>query len=1065
MRELIPPTGRKLERLQAHDALRASEERYRALFESMDEGYCIVEKLDTEVGEPPNFRFIEANSALAAHTGVSGVVGKTFLQAFPDEPDDWLLCCETVLKTGEQISFERALGARMLELRVFRVEDGSGRRAAVNVKDTTARKRAELAQLGHAEQFEALLTAVPVGIYVVDPDFRVSEMNPLAQHSFAHVPLPIVGRDFADLAHLVWPIAIAEECISQFRHTLATGEPHTVPEMIALRRDLGVTECYEWQINRIPLPDGRNGVVCFFRDISERVQAREKIRESEERYLNLFNSMDEGYCILETIFDEYEKPVDYRYLEVNPSFSKHTGFHAKKGIRVREKYPDMEAQWFELYGNVALTGEPIRVEQYAKPMGGRWFDLYAFRVGGPGSRKVAVLFSDITQRKETEEALRESEDRYRNLFNSIDEAFCLIEMIFDEHGKPVDYRFLEVNPTFEKQTGLCDVTGRRVLEVMPVLEAHWFEFLDKVALTGEANRMINEAKAVGGRWFDMYAVAVGEPKDRKVAVVFNDITARKKSEETLRRSEERFRALFDRGPIATYFCDALGVVQEFNPRAAELWGWKPQRGASDEQNFGPLKMYLPDGTWISHAENPMATVLAGGKPLVSDMEFLIERPDGSRIPVIANVAPLKNHRGEITGAINCFYDISERKQFELSLRAAIDTAEKADRAKSEFLSNMSHELRTPLNAILGFAQLMETGVPALTSKQQRNLDHILKGGWYLLALINEILDLALIESGQVPVVPESVSLAEILLECRAMIESQAQQRGIHLIFPRLESFVFVKADRIRLKQVLINLLSNAIKYNLPHGTVTVECMLRLPDSLRLSVRDTGNGLAPEQLAQLFQAFNRLGQEANAEEGTGIGLVVSKRLVELMGGTIGVQSEVGTGTEFWIELSLTAAPQPAIAGTDPATNINAERSDATPLRTVLHVEDNLANLELVEQLLAHRTDLRVMSVVDGRLGIEYARAYQPAVILMDINLVGMNGIEAMKILCADASTAQIPVIALSANAMASDIRQGLAVGFFNYLTKPIKIDNLMAALDEALAFSRTEASSAAHKESV
>ena len=826
----------------------------------------------------------------------------------------------------------------MLELRVFRVEDGSGRRAAVNVKDTTARKRAELAQRLRTQQFEAFLTAVPLGVYVVDADFRLVEVNPLAQPSFEHISPPMVGRDFAELAYLVWPIAIAEECISRFRHTLATGESHTVPEMIALRRDLGVTECYEWQINRIPLPDGRNGVVCFFRDISERVQAREKIRESEERYLNLFNSMDEGYCIIEMIFDEHEKPVDFRYWEVNPSFFKHAGFHPEAGSRVSDQYPGIEAHWLELYGNVVLTGESTRVQLQSHPKSeqGRWFDLYVFRLGGRDDRKVAVLFSDITQRKETEEALRESEDRYRNLFNSIDEAFCLLEMIFDEHGKPVDYRFLEVNPTFEKQTGLCDVTGRRVLEVMPVLEAHWFEFIDKVALTGEANRMINEAKAVGGRWFDMYAVAVGEPKDRKVAVVFNDITARKKSEETLRHSEERFRALFDRGPIATYFCDALGVVQEFNPRAAELWGWKPQRGASDEQNFGPLKMYLPDGTWMSHAENPMATVLAGAKPLVSDMEFLIERPDGSRIPVIANVAPLKNHRGEITGAINCFYDISERKQFELSLRAAIDTAEKADRAKSEFLSNMSHELRTPLNAILGFAQLMETGVPALTSKQQRNLDHILKGGWYLLALI---------ESGQVPVVPESVSLAEILLECRAMIESQAQQRGIHLIFPRLESFVFVKADRIRLKQVLINLLSNAIKYNLPHGTVTVECILRLPDSMRLSVRDTGNGLAPEQLAQLFQAFNRLGQEANAEEGTGIGLVVSKRLVELMGGTIGVQSEVGTGTEFWIELSLTAAPQPAIAGTDPATNINAERSDATPLRTVLHVEDNLANLEL------------------------------------------------------------------------------------------------------------------------
>jgi signal transduction histidine kinase len=217
-------------------------------------------------------------------------------------------------------------------------------------------------------------------------------------------------------------------------------------------------------------------------------------------------------------------------------------------------------------------------------------------------------------------------------------------------------------------------------------------------------------------------------------------------------------------------------------------------------------------------------------------------------------------------------------------------AEKANRAKTDFLSSMSHELRTPLNAILGFAQLMESGTPPPTPAQQkRSLDQILKAGWYLLELINEILDLALIESGKVTLSREPVSLAEVMLECRAMIEPQAQQRGIGMTFPRFEAPCHVKADRTRIKQVLINLLFNAIKYNRPGGTVSVECSPCPPNSIRISVRDTGAGLSPEQLAQLFQPFNRLGKETGAEEGTGIGLVVTKRLVELMGGVIGVDS--------------------------------------------------------------------------------------------------------------------------------------------------------------------------------
>jgi len=383
-------------------------------------------------------------------------------------------------------------------------------------------------------------------------------------------------------------------------------------------------------------------------------------------------------------------------------------------------------------------------------------------------------------------------------------------------------------------------------------------------------------------------------------------------------------------------------------------------------------------------------------------------------------------------------------------------------AKSDFLSNMSHELRTPLNAILGFAQLMDSGVPPPTPAQKRNLSQILRAGWYLLDLINEILDLARIESGKVTLSREPVALAEVMLECRAMVEPQAHKRGISVTFPRFEIPYFVKADRTRVKQVLINLLSNAVKYNSPAGTVIVDYTLRPPDSsrpnpessIRISIRDTGAGLAAAQLAQLFQPFNRLGEESGAEQGTGIGLVVTKRLVELMGGAIGAESTLGSGSVFWFELSLTPAPQLANQPDRAAALARPQVPEGTPVRTLLYVEDNPANLELVEQLIARRPDLRLLSAADGNLGIEFARTYQPAVILMDINLPGTSGTAAMKILGRDPSTAHIPVIALSANAMPRDIENGLTAGFFGYLTKPIKVNEFMEALDVALKFSQS-----------
>ena len=385
------------------------------------------------------------------------------------------------------------------------------------------------------------------------------------------------------------------------------------------------------------------------------------------------------------------------------------------------------------------------------------------------------------------------------------------------------------------------------------------------------------------------------------------------------------------------------------------------------------------------------------------------------------------------------------------LAMAMEEARSANYAKSAFLSSMSHELRTPLNAILGFAQILSSDrLPSTLEQKKEFAGHILKSGRHLLTLINEILDLAKVESGTVSLSLEPVGLDAILQECRDMIAPLASQRGIGMAFPDACP-LNVLADRTRLKQILLNLLSNALKYNREQGQVAIDCAPHAGGRVRISVRDTGVGLDAEQLALLFQPFNRLGQEGGTEEGSGIGLVVTKRLVELMDGDIGVSSAPGEGSTFWIELRLVdAVPIPVVPALPRPDLAGALLEHSAPV-TLLYVEDNPANLTLVEEIVRYCPQLQLLTATDGRLGVEMARTHLPQLILMDINLPHVNGTDALKLLRADPRTAHIPVIALTANAMPGDVERSMALGFYRYLTKPINLDEFTEAINSTLAY--------------
>ncbi|TJY61018.1 response regulator [Sinimarinibacterium sp. CAU 1509] len=536
------------------------------------------------------------------------------------------------------------------------------------------------------------------------------------------------------------------------------------------------------------------------------------------------------------------------------------------------------------------------------------------------------------------------------------------------------------------------------------------------------------------------------------------------AQQVLLKTQALGSAILSSASFSIIATDEKGIIQLFNVGAERMLGYRADEVVnriSPSDIHDPAEVMARAQALSLEFSTPItpgfgALAFKASRGLEDSYELTYISKGGARFPAIVSITALRDQDGVIIGYLLIGADNSARKQVEDELIKAKASAEKANLAKSDFLSNMSHELRSPLNAILGFAQLMESGSTPLTADQKESTSHILQAGWYLLDLINEILDLALIESGKMLLSPEPTALDEILLDCQTMIEPEARSHGITMNFCREDKPCYILADRTRVKQVLINLLSNAIKYNSAGGSVTVSCALEGAERVRLSVADTGLGLSPEQLAQLFQPFNRLGQELNGEEGTGIGLVMTRRLVELMGGVIGVESTVGKGSVFWVDWLRTAEPQlheTDIASVAPTPVPKPHDPD---LRTLLYVEDNPANLRLVEHLIARRPNLHLLSAGDAASGIHLAREFLPKVILMDINLPGISGIKALRMLREDPLTQHIPVIAVSANAMPQDIRKGLEAGFFRYLTKPIKVGEFMSVLDVALAYAATSA---------
>jgi PAS domain S-box-containing protein len=613
-----------------------------------------------------------------------------------------------------------------------------------------------------------------------------------------------------------------------------------------------------------------------------------------------------------------------------------------------------------------------------------------------------------------------------------------------------EFRYTLWNPAMQEITGVSasEVLGQVALERFPFMEENGEHLYFEAALRGErvvlAERYFDVPELDTQGWFETSYSPLYDARGDVIGglSVVRDVTARKEAEEL----KAHLAAIVDSSDDAIYSRDLNGTIMSWNAGAERLFGYRA------EEVVGQSSSILVPPDRAGEFSDILAEIGRGGR--IEDLETVRVAKDGSQLLVSLTVSPITDAEGEIVAAATIARDITERVRAEEALHVAKEEAEQANQAKSEFLSRMSHELRTPLNAILGFVQLLE--LEDLSDEKLDNVRQIHRAGSHLLDLINEVLDISRIEVGQMTLSLEPVPVRHVVAAAVSLATPLAAERNVELRSRDADECSFyVHADVQRFKQVLLNLLSNAIKYNRDEGAVIVSCERSSERWVRVTVSDTGRGIEPTKMERLFEPFDRLDADQWGVEGVGLGLALSKRLAEAMGGRLQGESTVGSGSSFWIELPLAKGPTTNEAEDDRRRQVDTETRQANA--TVLYIEDNVSNATLVQRILERRPGITLMDAIQGRLGLELARQHRPDLILLDLHLPDLPGAEVLRLLREDAATADIPVAVVSADATQGQVDRLLESGALDYLTKPIDVAALLALVDRTVESARSRLS--------
>ena len=750
----------------------------------------------------------------------------------------------------------------------------------------------------------------------MDAEFRILSVNLAAQRALGVGKEALVGKTHWE----AFPASVGTDMEREYRRVARDRvEAHITHHYVG--------EGYDRHLQIDAYPTDEGGIAIFWRDISARVTAERALRETAARLRAIFDGTYEYIGLLSP---------DGTLLEANRAS---LDFAGKPRDEVIGR-PFWESPWFastpgameQMRGAIrrAAEGEFVRWEATLNsPVGPpATFDISLHPVFDERGAVVLIVPEgrDITERVRAERAGAESEERYRLLFDSLDEGFCVIEVIFDEHGRPVDYRFLEANPAFGQQTGLDDAVGRTIRELAPAHETHWFETYGRVACTGTPIRFEARAEALG-RWYNAYAFKVGAPDERKVAVLFTDVSAAKAAERertrlhhALELERERLVEVFRRAPSFIVAFRGAELTYEFvNEAYYQLVGHREIIGKPlleaipeirDQGFFELLSRVRETGEpWVGR-ESPVQLQRTPDAPLETrylDMVFqALTQADGTRDGVVA-------HGSDVTEQVLARRQVerllaeSERARAEAETsrseaEEARTAAEAANRAKSDFLAVMSHELRTPLNAIGGYAELMELGIRGpVTPQQGEDLRRIQTSQRHLLGLINEVLNYAKLETGTVHYEVADVHIREVLMSAEALVSPQARGKGLSLSVGECPPGLTARADHEKVRQILVNLLSNAVKFTDRGGGVSVTCKAR-GEQVVVRVTDTGIGIPPDKLEMIFDPFVQVRADLTRQhEGTGLGLAISRDLARGMGGDLSVESTVGAGSSFTVVL--------------------------------------------------------------------------------------------------------------------------------------------------------------------